>query len=181
MDAPGKAYDAHLATGIDSKSGAVDSAVTNMTDPLRDQPADHWGTVIGNTYSSAAIAAIRAARPDMARIADNMFSFFKPGGSPPREGPLHHIDDWGYSVAGAWVGGAVDAMTDGRDELGRAANGMFPTDSLGRASLELGATGGPGGRGITVNVYAGVGDPVAIGRQVSESLQAYQRASGTEA
>jgi hypothetical protein len=111
-----------------------------------------------------------------------MFAFFKPGGSPPKEGPLSHIDDWGYSVAGAWVGGAVDAMTAGRDDLGRAANGLFPTDSLGRASLELGASGGgPGGRGITVNVYAGVGDPVAIGRQVSETLQAYQRASGTEA
>jgi hypothetical protein len=36
-----------------------------------------------------------------------------------------------------------------------------------------------GGGGITVNVTAGVGDPVAIGRTVVESLKAYERTSGT--
>ena len=36
-----------------------------------------------------------------------------------------------------------------------------------------------GGGGITVNVTAGVGDPVAIGRSVVESLRAYERTSGT--
>jgi len=36
-----------------------------------------------------------------------------------------------------------------------------------------------GGGGITVNVTAGVGDPVAIGRSVVESLKAYERTNGT--
>ena len=36
-----------------------------------------------------------------------------------------------------------------------------------------------GGGGITVNITAGVGDPVAIGRTVVESLKAYERTSGT--
>jgi hypothetical protein len=36
-----------------------------------------------------------------------------------------------------------------------------------------------GGGGITVNVTAGVGDPVAIGRTVVESLKAYERTNGT--
>jgi len=40
-------------------------------------------------------------------------------------------------------------------------------------------TGGGGGGGVVVNVTAGVGDPVAIGRQVVESLRAYERTSGT--
>jgi hypothetical protein len=35
-----------------------------------------------------------------------------------------------------------------------------------------------GGGGITVNVYAGVGDPVAIGREVVEAVRAYERANG---
>jgi phage-related protein len=36
----------------------------------------------------------------------------------------------------------------------------------------------PGG-GVTVNIYTGVGDPVAIGREVRLALDAYERASGT--
>jgi hypothetical protein len=182
FDSTGKAYDAHIATGIDSKAGAIDTAVSNATDPLNDVPADKYGTSVGNTYADAVQRAIRAARPDMANLADHMFAFFKPGGSPPKEGPLRNIDDWGYDVAGAWVGGAVDAMTDGRDQLGRSANGLFP--SSGRAGSSLGYSGGAGGGGVaagaTINVYTGVGDPVAIGRSVSEALAAYQRASGTE-
>jgi hypothetical protein len=35
-----------------------------------------------------------------------------------------------------------------------------------------------GGGGITVNVYAGVGDPVAIGREVVQAVRAYERANG---
>jgi len=38
---------------------------------------------------------------------------------------------------------------------------------------------GGGSGGITVNVTAGVGDPVAIGRSVVESLKAYERTNGT--
>lgn len=33
--------------------------------------------------------------------------------------------------------------------------------------------------GVTVNIYTGVGDPVAIGREVRLALDAYERASGT--
>ena len=40
-------------------------------------------------------------------------------------------------------------------------------------------TGGGGGGGVVVNVTTGVGDPVAIGRQVVESLKAYERTTGT--
>lgn len=32
--------------------------------------------------------------------------------------------------------------------------------------------------GVTVNVYAGVGDPVAIGREVVQAVRAYERANG---
>lgn len=35
-----------------------------------------------------------------------------------------------------------------------------------------------GGGGVTVNVYAGVGDPVAIGREVVATIRAYERANG---
>ena len=35
-----------------------------------------------------------------------------------------------------------------------------------------------GGSGITVNVTAGVGDPVAIGREVAKVMDVYERRSG---
>ena len=40
-------------------------------------------------------------------------------------------------------------------------------------------TGGGGGGGVVVNITTGVGDPVAIGRSVVESLKAYERTTGT--
>jgi hypothetical protein len=90
--------------------------------------------------------------------------------SPAKTGP--------WSVEGGPVGWM--------ESLGRRMTGALES-SLSLATIRPPAfalaTGGPGGRGggITVNVYAGVGDPVAIGRQVSEALRAYNRASGTEA
>ena len=41
------------------------------------------------------------------------------------------------------------------------------------------AMAGAGGGAVTINVTTGVGDPVAIGRSVVESLRAYERTNGT--
>ena len=41
------------------------------------------------------------------------------------------------------------------------------------------AMAGAGGGAVTINVTTGVGDPVAIGRSVVESLKAYERTNGT--
>lgn len=48
-----------------------------------------------------------------------------------------------------------------------------------RRLIDAPTGGGPGGGNVVVNVTTGVGDPVAIGRQVVESLRAYERTSGT--
>lgn len=52
---------------------------------------------------------------------------------------------------------------------------VIPNDKLS------GASGGRplGGTSIVINVHAGVGDPVEIGRQVAESLRAYERHGGS--
>jgi hypothetical protein len=182
FDSTGKAYDAHIATGIAQSDGQIATAVTNATDPLHQVDAAKYGTNVGDSWVTGAAGAVRGGQSDIAAAAQHAFHFLM-GMSPPKDGPLREVDTWGSNVGGAWIDGVVDAVGRGRDQVGRAANGLFPSDSLGRASFELGGAGGGAGagRGIQVNVYAGVGDPVAIGRQVSESLQAYQRASGTEA
>ena len=52
---------------------------------------------------------------------------------------------------------------------------VIPTRRL----IDAPTGGGGAGGGVVVNVTTGVGDPVAIGRQVVEVLTAYERTSGT--
>ncbi len=54
---------------------------------------------------------------------------------------------------------------------------VVPTRRL--VDAPAGGSGGTRGGGVIVNVTAGVGDPVSIGRTVVEALKAYERTSGT--
>jgi hypothetical protein len=102
--------------------------------------------------------------------------------SPPREGPLHQIDKWGANIGHAWVAGMADGIIAGAGQLDGALGRIIP-DQLNGASSIAGfgsSSGSSSSSPIVVNVYAGVGDAVAIGREVSEALRAYQRASGNE-
>ena len=54
---------------------------------------------------------------------------------------------------------------------------VIPTRRL--VDQPSGTSSSGGGAGVIVNVSAGVGDPVAIGRSVVEVLKAYERTSGT--
>jgi hypothetical protein len=54
---------------------------------------------------------------------------------------------------------------------------VIPTRRL--VDQPSGSSSSGGGAGVIVNVTAGVGDPVAIGRSVVEVLKAYERTSGT--
>jgi hypothetical protein len=63
-------------------------------------------------------------------------------------------------------GGIVTGPTLALLSANSRPEAVVPLDRLGGSS------------GITVNVYAGVGDPVAIGRQVVEAVRAYERANG---
>lgn len=94
--------------------------------------------------------------------------------SPPDTGPLRHIDSMGDAIGSTWVQGIIDGISGSAGQLTGSLGGLLTGNSLG--SLAPAGAGAAGG--IVVNVYAGVGDPVEIGRQVSEALRAYQRSSG---
>lgn len=83
-------------------------------------------------------------------------------------------------LPGQATGGAVQAGRPylvgerGPEVVVPGSGYVIPTRRL----VDQQPAGGSGG-GITVNVTAGVGDPVAIGRTVVESLKAYERTNGT--
>lgn len=132
------------------------------------------GAAVGTGLSVALHAAydkVGNATNGLARIIDRKLTL----NSPAKEGP--------WSERGGpieWMRRNGERMADALD-MGLNRTLIRPP----QLSLALAAPGGPGGPGrqlapVTVNIYAGVGDPVEIGRQVSEALRAYNRASGTE-
>ena len=164
-----------LARGLKSR----DEVVRNQAQATRDLILDRLAELKEGAYDQGAgfvdrfTAAIRAGNKQVQAAITYSFGRNLAGASPPPEGPLHHIDRWAENVADAYVEPFTKRL---RASL---------VQNLGPDVARL--TGAPssrltgGGGGITVNVYAGVGDPVAIGREVRAALTAYERASGTEA
>lgn len=72
---------------------------------------------------------------------------------------------------------SMQGYADGVDRYARTAAHAVE-GALDPRGLSLEPVGAAGGGGITVNVTAGVGDPVAIGREVSRVLDAFGKAGG---
>lgn len=143
-----------LSTGLQQGTTAAGAAGRNV--------ATAWGAGV--------VSTVRGYRDDIAAAAAYATAPIR-GMSPPTVGPLREIDTWGMNVGRAWAEG-----------VGHGIAGDFGLAAIAADLRSLGGNpSGPGAAPIVVNVQAGVGDPVAIGRQVAETLRAYQRASGTEA
>lgn len=92
-------------------------------------------------------------------------------------------------TAGFTVGGLNQSLADlAGVQAGLAAgitSRLAPTGAISAAQSQVDALssasiGTPGvGQGMTINIQAGVGDPVAIGRQVKEILGQYDNRAGT--
>ena len=89
----------------------------------------------------------------------------------------------GNALGGRATGGTVHAgqpylVGERGPEIVVPGSGyVIPTRRL--VDQPSGSSSSGGGAGVIVNVSAGVGDPVAIGRSVVEVLKAYERTSGT--
>jgi hypothetical protein len=89
----------------------------------------------------------------------------------------------GNAMGGRATGGTVHAgqpylVGERGPEIVVPGSGyVIPTRRL--VDQPSGSSSSGGGAGVIVNVTAGVGDPVAIGRSVVEVLKAYERTSGT--
>jgi hypothetical protein len=131
------------------------------------------GANVGAAWGEGVVNGIQNSRDNIARAASYATAPIH-GSSPPKVGPLRHIDDWGTNIGEAWRVGVTEGMgvvspamaTPG--PLGLTATpGAFPAAAMGGGAPPL-----------VVNVQAGVGDPVAIGREVVEAIQAYERSGG---
>lgn len=145
-----------LAQALDTSSGSVRSAAGHV--------ADAWGT--------STVSTIRGYRDNIAAAAAYAYAPLR-GYSPPKVGPLRHIDEWGANVAAAWTEPALAGLRHFRHEL----------EAVG-APGDMSSVSGPGAGGAGsvyyVTVNAGVGDPVAIGRETVAAIQAYERSSGRD-
>jgi hypothetical protein len=129
-------------------------------------PWSTWGSNIGTEYAHGIAAGINGV--NFSGKIDHLLDLLR-GFSPPKAGPLKDIGTWGENVGKAYSEGMTKGIGDLSLALTPPALGMVGTLGAG-----VGASAP-----ITINITAGIGDPVEIGRQVSEALRAYQRASGT--
>lgn len=90
---------------------------------------------------------------------------------------------------GGLVSSMKAAMPDLQKVVGRATDTILGLDAKPTVDLRAKASGGTGGRiaagagstTINVTVQTGVGDPIAIGREIELILSKYKRYLGSDA
>lgn len=171
-----------LAGGVLTAAKGIGSSVSDMARGVQTALQDFgkWGRDAANAMIDGLVGGIRggvdrvvgAAKDVAGRVKDILKL-----GSPAKEGP------WAQEGGPiAWMERNGRMMVDGLAR-GLASGGAInvPQFGAGIGGLRVNASGSRALAPIVVNVYAGVGDPVEIGREVSNALRAYQRVSGTEA
>jgi hypothetical protein len=100
-------------------------------------------------------------------VSSNVTAYNSDGSVDHDHNPATHAAKGGIfpARAGGWN---VNLAEAGKSEA------VIPLDRMGAMS---GASAG-GGTNVTINVTAGVGDPVSIGREVVTAIKRYERASG---
>lgn len=183
MEAIGRYYDQLLAGGMTAAearvalaAGGVAEATINRLEGA-ENAIERAGSNVGAAWVDGIAARLRSpATQTTINRAINIATRAMHGESPPKVGPLREIDEWGANIGEAWVGGFVDS-------IGRVApllTGAF--NPLVDAAPSVGAvsSGPPAGSTYYVTVQTGVGDPVAIGREVVDVIGSYERANGRD-
>ena len=101
-----------------------------------------WGASVGGSWLSGIISKIaRSAGSIWAAIMKALGSFV--GNSPPKEGPLQHIDVWGANIGQAWIDGIVTSLEDGPARIATAVRGVQSALTMKPPAVQLAyATGG---------------------------------------
>lgn len=179
MEAIGRYYDQLLAGGMTAAEARVALAaggVANATIDALEGKANAFenaGQRVGGSWVDGFAASVRGGRAIIDRAVRTATAATH-GMSPPKVGPLRHIDDWGWNVGAAWAEGFAGGMGQVVPLMDTAARfGDVAPPGLGSSS-----GGGLTGGGVQVVINTGVGDPVAIGREVVDAIQAYERSSG---
>jgi hypothetical protein len=137
-------------------------------------PAHGWGVNIGSAWSAGIAAGVRA-NLDKLHAAMRPYDQAMHGQSPPKAGPLKDIDKWGENIGRAWAEGIAEGAATGTIKA-------LPIGPLGLTATP-GAwprAGAAGSSVYQITIQSGVGDPVAIGREVVEVIGHFERANGRE-
>lgn len=130
-------------------------------------PASTWGDKTGNAWIDALVASIKSAS-HIKQVQDAMYYVAKRGGlvaaSPPKEGPLTKIGEWGRRTGAAWI----DGLAQGIGKIGPISTALGNTGSLlGGAGAPSGATaGGP----IVIHSHL-----VVDGREIAYAVNQYNQ------
>lgn len=110
----GKKGMAMLGEGITAGTSTADAAASTAVGTVKGTLSDtsgyfDGGRMVGNAWASGLAAAIRAGT---ARAEDALRGYHGPmiGQSPPKTGPLKHIDKGGYNIGKAWAMGMADGI-----------------------------------------------------------------------
>jgi hypothetical protein len=178
MKAIGEYYDSLLAAGMTAAEARVALAAGGVADATIDRLEgrangfEGAGDAVAAAWVSGILSRLRSpATQGSINRAITIATRAMHGESPPPVGPLRHIDDWGANVAAAWGEGFSDG-------LGRITPLLSGFNPLVDATPGMSSSSPSSAGALTVNVYTGVGDPVAIGREVVEVIGAYERTSG---
>jgi hypothetical protein len=155
---------AEVASVTKTKTDAAqDSAVTAAQDTKTGIDAVNlYGSGVGLTSELASgmragIPNVRAAGYEVAAAAAGPMEAH----SPPREGPLSRIDEWGGPLVDSWLGGISGREGAARRVGARLAGAVAPHASMRSAVAGIGSGGGGGGTTI-INVGTLVADDRGI-------------------
>jgi Phage-related minor tail protein len=167
-------YDQLLASGMEVEqiraglraAGVADYIIDQLTGKEQTDDARQGGGNVASAWVQGLIKELGSnatSNQISAAVRASMGQLH--GQSPPKVGPLHHVDQWGENVAAAWVGGLADGL--------RAVPQLF-SGALG--SVAPSAFSGAGGGGVSVGsinvtVNGAGGEPGEIGDTVAARIR----------
>ena len=138
---------ANIGTAIYDGVAAVFEFMTTMP-----EDAYTWGANIIQSWVDGIMATIENAKAGIASAVDWVFGMFK-GQSPPKEGPLQHIDQWGSNVAAAWsdsfvarIQSSIPSITSAVAAAGSAMGGLGKLSGVAMPANLTSAIKGTGGK-----------------------------------
>jgi len=155
----------NIMTPINNFGSAVLDTISNIGKTIYDgvaavfefmttmpEDAYTWGANIIQSWVDGIMATIENAKAGIASAVDWVFGMFK-GQSPPKEGPLQHIDQWGSNVAAAWsdsfvarIQSSIPSITSAVAAAGSAMGGLGKLSGVAMPANLTSAIKGTGGK-----------------------------------
>ena len=181
-------YTELLASGMDKGSvaaalaagGVADDVVFALTGVHVQNALVRGADNIAGAWLDAFVRTIKGGKSIINHAIDVATAATR-GSSPPKEGPLMHIDQWGENIGKAWSGGLNKGLGDGLTALSQFTLPKIPTPSTPTLALAgplpSGVVAGGAGASVVVNINGPIyGGPAGLD-QLQRDLTARVRQS----